>query len=254
MALEPFQLVYLAIEPAAVDEMTMLRVIRQHMDRCLMDNEHLLRVVLYPSIRDNSDIDNGTKIAYAGTAYYSQPPANMTDSDMLASEYRCFLGDNERSYVQSLQMTGWSSLSSVNLMTAEGMLVIDNGVSMIVPNRTIGDDEEDDDLVATDDMMDEEMSHTMYLMAVLIPLSIAAVIAVVSAILYARHHVVFRRIKGEPHPVWSMRPGTAELRQQAVAMELYRDIENASQSSGTHAGSSEPSSARPALADESERS
>jgi hypothetical protein len=150
---------------------------------------------------------NGTKVGFGGTIYYSSD--RTSQEQMISSEYLSFLGRNETKYVTMLQdLGGWKGLERALLMNGLGNMVelVDGDMVERYDNADAGADASADADTSTQeshDDMGKSMSVTMYLVAVLVPVSAILLMLVCWGAYRARYHVKWNAYSGSPSsPVW----------------------------------------------------
>ena len=208
VSLQPFQLLFLT-DPQnegtyGIDEMGLVEVTRQHMMYVMGHADYQSSIIASISLVHTMRSDliaNGTMIAFSGmvsyyslesnstasaTARSSQSQSNYMSTDqMTASAYLCFLGENETTYVDALHMAGWTSLEKVLVLNSRGEQIEYHNGNMTVEN---GSDQ------ATNPTMDASMSIAFYLLAVFIPFSILAGIAISHMLYRAQRDLTCRNV------------------------------------------------------------
>jgi hypothetical protein len=227
--MEPFQIVYLssndqAATTSSMDEFTLQEITAAHLTATLRKADpDFIGLSLYHIVRSDSEhmFQNGTKVAYSGTIYYS---SEHTPEQMLSAEYLSFLGHNETKYVSMLQDFGWEDLEHALLMSALGYMV------ELVDGDMV---EREDDQIGliegqgSPQSMEKNMSVTMYLVAVLVPMAVIVTMGVTWAAYRARHHVTWNAPSSPTpsDPVWQSHHQKSDSLRQAQ-LELFRNAEN----------------------------
>jgi hypothetical protein len=212
--LVPFQIVYITNDDSIVlpedgsatnpmDDMTVLSVTRTHLEEVEFQqpNTDFVALMLYQTVRTNTMFTNGTKIAFTGSAIYdwdglesSTPPDHMI--------YLCFLGQNETAYVEALRSAGWANLERALLMTMTGSMVRTNekGTEFYIENDNNGMNQ---DSTSTKGTMDKNLSKTIILVSVFVPLSLVFVFGTCLVCYLLRYNTQWnRRQDTNIHPVW----------------------------------------------------
>jgi hypothetical protein len=152
-----------------MDEFTLQEITAAHLTATLRKADpDFIGLSHYHIVRSDSEhmFQNGTKVAYSGTIYYS---SEHTPEQMLSAEYLSFHGHNETKYVSMLQDFGWEDLEHALLMSALGYMV------ELVDGDMV---EREDDQIGliegqgSPQSMEKNMSVTMYLVAVLVPMAV----------------------------------------------------------------------------------
>jgi hypothetical protein len=225
--MEPFQIVYLTgdgDQPDTVtimDEFMLQEVTAAHLTTTMReaDPSNFIALTLYHIARSDSTqmFHNGTKVGFGGTIYYSSD--RTSHEQMISSEYLSFLGRNETKYVAMLQSLGWDDLEHALLMNGLG-----NMVELVDGGMVERDDDADADASALESNgdMGKMTSMTMYLVAVLVPVSMILLMLVSWGTYRARNHVVWNAHSSSPsNPVWH-----SDLHRSQSPKGKDRDAEN----------------------------
>jgi len=192
-----------------------------------------LRLTLVHTVRSDQIpwLANGTKIAFGGFAYYR----DKTQKDMLMEEYLCFVGKNATKYVFGLQVLGWKSLEYAWLMSPSGnMMEYDDG--------EMNEMDEEEDLPAGSESMDHDMSMTMYLVAILVPVGFCVCMCLYWAIYRACHDVIWDNKDNDPNsPMWQQHhPHAKAFREHSLRINRAAEKDDASDVTFDHGSSVEP--------------
>jgi hypothetical protein len=229
--MEPFQIVYLTgdgDQPDTVsimDEFMLQEITAMHLTTTMReaDPNNFIALTLYHIARSDSSqmFHNATKVGFGGTIYYSSD--RTSHEQMVSSEYLSFLGRNETKYVAMLQDLGWEDLEHALLMNGLG-----NMVELVGDNMVERDDDADVDAdvdasaLEQNGDMGKSTSMTMYLVAVLVPVSMILLMLVSWGAYRARNHVVWNPHSSSPsNPVWH-----SDLHKSQSPTERDRDAEN----------------------------
>lgn len=226
--MEPFQIVYLTGDGyqsdtvTIMDEFTLQECTAVHLTKTMReaDPNNFIALTLYHIARSDSTqmFHNGTKVGFGGTIYYSSD--STSHEQMISFEYLSFLGRNETKYVAMLQALGWEDLEHALLMNGLG-----NMVELVGGNMVEQDDDADIDASAlgSNEDMGKSTSMTMYLVAVLVPVSMILLMLVSWAAYRARYHVTWNaKSSSSSNPTWH-----SDLhKSQSREVEMDRDAEN----------------------------
>jgi hypothetical protein len=225
--MEPFQIVYLTGDgdqpdtATIMDEFMLQEITAVHLTTTMReaDPTNFIALTLYHIARSDSSqmFHNGTKVGFGGTIYYSSD--RTSHEQMISSEFLSFLGRNETKYVATLQDLGWEDLEHALLMNGLG-----NMVELVDGDMVERDDDADADTSALESNgdMGKSTSMTMYLVAVLVPVSMILIMLVSWGAYRARHHVTWYANSRSPsNPVWH-----SDLHKSQSPTEMNRDAEN----------------------------
>jgi hypothetical protein len=225
--MEPFQIVYVTGDgdqpgtATIMDEFMLEEVTAVHLTNTMReaDPTNFIALTLYHIARSDSSqmFHNGTKVGFGGTIYYSSDRTSY--EEMISSEYLSFLGRNETKYVATLQNLGWEDLEHALLMNGLG-----NMVELVDGGMVERDDDGDADTSALESNgdMGNSMKKTMYLVAVLVPVSVILLMLVSWGAYRARYHLTWYANSKDPsNSVWH-----SDLHKSQSATAMDRDAEN----------------------------
>ena len=177
--LEPFHLVYNHPQRIqtfeGMEEMTLLSTTRRYISTRLLTYrpQDFRRLALYLYVR--ADDENTTKVAYSGTAYFTEPTPPSEQRAVQDAAWIGFLESYESDYLLHLEMNEIFGIESVTLMNVGGDEIgVDkrNGDIIVIDPNSIRDGG------MPDMSMSSDMSMTIYLCAIIIPVSVFLLVAI----------------------------------------------------------------------------
>ena len=209
--LEPFHIVYHHHQDRttnfeAMEEMDVLSATRHYLGEILEaqqqgDNANKFkRLLLYLFVRQEDETQ--TKVAYSGTAFYADPPPPSMQQQVKDSTWLSFLGANKTDYLLYLTGYGIMEIDSVTLLNVGGGLVgVDpkSGQLISAPvapttadTDRLNSDNSNQQNEAPDTSMNSDVSMTIYLCAIIVPIAILALLVIVWVARKIHHDVIWK--------------------------------------------------------------
>ena len=215
-------------ETTSMDGMSLLEATRSHIHKCLQRDPFFIRLTIYFSIR-SKDLDmfqNGTKVAFAGNAYYTLPSSIVDEEDIASDTLLCFLGKNHSAYIESLQIMGWDIVEKTQIMTLSGDMIEmqeDGGGMVIVSSGENNADDPDADDNDNEKAMAEGASMMMIMIATIVPLSLVIVCTIGWFLYKIFCSVSWKAPKtaDENDPMWSVNHPLSKHHRRQSARSLH---------------------------------
>ena len=204
--LEPFHIVYHHHQDRttnfeAMEEMDVLSATRHYIGEILEaqqgDNTNKFkRLLLYLFVRKEDE--TLTKVAYSGTAFYSDPPPSSMQQQVKDITWLSLLGGNKTDYLLYLTRYGIMDIDSVTLLNVGGGLVgIDPNSgqlisALVAPTSADTNNSNNEQNVAPDTSMNSDVSMTIYLCAIIVPIAILALLVIVWVARKIHHDVIWK--------------------------------------------------------------
>ena len=196
--LEPFHIVYHHHQDRktnfeSMEEMNVLSATRHFLGDILEAQQQrqgnhrnsFQRLLLYLFVRQEDETQ--TKVAYSGTAFYSDPPHPTMQQQVKDTTWLSFLGSNKTDYLVYLTHYKIADIDSITLLNVGGGLVgVDPQSGKLISSPVVSNDNSTRGNIkainqnpAPDTSMNSEVSMTIYLCAIIVPIAVLALLVIV---------------------------------------------------------------------------
>jgi len=232
----------------AMEEMDVLVITRNYLTNILENyalsntkENRFRRLLLYMFVRQEDE--SQTKVAYSGTAFFSEPPSIATRRNVQQATWLSFLGTNKTDYLIELRRSNVEQIDSVTLLNVAGDLVgLDSQSGQLVSlasadidnNTNTSNNNEEFPLVASnpaftetgpDTSMKSSETMTIYVCAIVVPIVVFLLLVSWWIACKLRHDVNWKRSPNTIGRTWQ----TAEHHdlhylEEATTLGMHPDI------------------------------